>query len=102
MTTVGPKEVAEGWEAARKQAVRKKSRLRVQAGTEIFTVLQYWDSGFSVDLQDAPPLRGPVDLYDGSRPLYHCLLAATAGEGGEWQQACQGQTRAGHHAPLDL
>ena len=49
MTTFLPKEVAEGLEAARKQALRKKSRLRVQAGTEIFTVLKYWDSGFSVD-----------------------------------------------------
>ena len=82
MTTFLPKEVAEGLEAARKQALRKKSRLRVQAGTEIFTLLKYWDSGFSVDLQDAPQLRGLVDLYDGSRHLYQCLIVASEEEAG--------------------
>jgi len=81
MTTFLPKEVAEGLEAARKQALRKNSRLRVQAGTDIFTVLKYWDSGFSVDLQDAPQLRGLVDLYDGSRHLYQCLIVASEEEG---------------------
>ena len=63
MTTFLPKEVAEGLEAARKQALRKKSRLRVQAGTEIFTVLKYWDSGFSVDSARCAAVarsRGPL------------------------------------------
>ena len=102
MTTFLPKEVAEGLEAARKQALRKKSRLRVQAGPEIFTVLKYWDSGFSVDLQDAPQLRGLVDLYDGSRHLYQCLIVASEEEGGEMRYEFKRNTRAVDSAPLDF
>ena len=102
MTTFLPKEVAEGLEAARKQALRKKSRLRVLAGTEIFRVLKYWDSGFSVDLQDAPQLRGLVDLYDGSRHLYQCLIVASEEEGGEMRYEFKRNTRAVDSAPLDF
>ena len=102
MTTFLPKEVAEGLEAARKQALRKKSRLWVQAGTEIFRVLKYWDSGFSVDLQDAPQLRGLVDLYDGSRHLYQCLIVASEEEGGEMRYEFKRNTRAVDSAPLDF
>ena len=102
MTTFLPKEVAEGLEAARKQALRKKSRLRVQAGTGIFRVLNYWDSGFSVDLQDAPQLRGLVDLYDGSRHLYQCLIVASEEEGGEMRYEFKRNTRAVDSAPLDF
>ena len=102
MTTFLPREVAEGLEAARKQALRKKSRLRVQAGSEIFTVLKYWDSGFSVDLQDAPQLRGLVDLYDGSRHLYQCLIVASEEEGDEMRYEFKRNTPAVDSAPLDF
>jgi len=102
MTTFLPKEVAEGLEAARKQALRTKNRLRVQAGTEVFAVLKYWDSGFSVDLQDAPQLRGLVDLYDGSRHLYQCLIVASEEEGGEMRYEFKRNTRAVDSAPLDF
>ena len=102
MTTFLPKEVAEGLEAARKQALRKNSRLRVQAGTDIFTVRKYWDSGFSVDLQDAPQLRGLVDLYDGRRHLYQCLIVASEEEGGEMRYEFKRNTRAVDSAPLDF
>ena len=102
MTTFLPKEVAEGLEAARKQALGKKRRLRVQAGTEVFRVLKYWDSGFSVDLQDAPQLRGLVDLYDGSRHLYQCLIVASEEEGGEMRYEFKRNTRAVDSAPLDF
>lgn len=102
MTTFLPKEVAEGLEAARKQALRKNSRLRVQAGTDIFTVLKYWDSGFAVDLQDAPQLRGLVDLYDGSRHLYQCLIVASEEEGDEMRYEFKRNTPAVDSAPLDF
>ena len=102
MTTFLPREVAEGLEAARKQALRKKSRLRVQAGTKIFTVLKYWDSGFLVDLQDAPQLRGLVDLYDGSRHLYQCLIVASEEEGDEMRYEFKRNTPAVDSAPLDF
>jgi hypothetical protein len=102
MTTFLPKEVADGLEAARKQALHSKSRLRVQSGSETLTVLKYWDGGFSIDLEDAPQLRGLVDLYDGSIHLYQCLIVASEEEGSEMRYEFKRNTRAVKTAPLDF
>ena len=102
MTTFLPKEVADGLEAARKQALHNKSRFRVQSGSETLTVLKYWDGGFSVDLEDAPQLRGLVDLYDGSIHLYQCLIVASEEEGSEMRYEFKRNTRAVKTAPLDF
>ena len=67
-----PKEVREGLEQARKHKLRKKSRMKVRVGDQSFTILRYWDDGFALDADDAPQLRGLVDLYDGGRhALWH-------------------------------
>jgi hypothetical protein len=78
-----PKDVREGLEAARKQRMRRKSRLRVQAGDQSFTILRYWDDGFALDIDDAPRVRGLVDVFDGARHLSQCLIVASEEEGGE-------------------
>ena len=41
-----PKEVRDGLELARKHRLRKKSRLKVKAGEQTFTILRYWEEGF--------------------------------------------------------
>ena len=102
MTTFLPKEVADGLEAARKQALHKKSRLRVQAGSQVLTVLRYWDSGFSVDLAAAPQLRGLLDIYAGSIHMYQCLIVASEEEGSEMRYEFKRNTRAVQSAPLDF
>ena len=102
MTTFLPKEVAAGLEAARKAALRKNNRLRVKAGDQIMAVLKYWEDGFSVDLADAPQLRGLVDLYDGSRHLYQCLIVAAEEFGTEMHYEFKRNTMAADKAPLDF
>ncbi|MGB0799852.1 MAG: hypothetical protein ACPGRD_11090 [Planktomarina sp.] len=89
-------------EAARKQALRKKSRLRVQAGDQVLTVLKFWDDGFSVDKEDAPQLRGLVDLFDGARHLYQCLIVASEEDGDEMRYEFKRNTMALDRAPLDF
>ncbi len=78
-----PKEVREGLEMARKRSLKKKSRLRVHIGDLVIPVLRYWESGFSLDADEAPHLRGLVDLYDGARHLYQCLIVASQEESGQ-------------------
>jgi hypothetical protein len=97
-----PKEVREGLEAARKQALRQKSRLRVHAGDHVFPVLRFWESGFSLDSTDAPNLRGLVDLYDGAVHLYQCLIIASDDAGGEMIYDFKRNTAAVDKAPLDF
>lgn len=97
-----PKEVREGLEAARKDDLRKKSRLRVHAGEKIYPVLRFWDGGFALDAEDAPHLRGLVDLYNGGVHLYQCLIVASEEEDGEMQFEFKRNTAAVDRAPLDF
>ncbi len=97
-----PKEVREGLELARKSDLRKKSRLRIHVGEQEFTVLKFWDDGFALDAEDAPHLRGLVDLYDGARHLYQCLIVASEEENGEMRYEFKRSTAALDKAPLDF
>ncbi len=97
-----PKEVREGLELARKRAIRKKSRLRVHVEDEVFAVLKLWDGGFALDSKDAPHLRGLVDLYDGSRHLYQCLIIACDEEVGRMHYEFKRVTEVRNRVPLDF
>lgn len=97
-----PKEVREGLEMARKRDLRKKSRLRVRVDDQVFVVLKYWESGFALDAEDAPHLRGLVDLYDGARHLYQCLIVASEEDEGEMRYEFKRSTAALDKAPLDF
>lgn len=78
-----PKEVQAGLDAARKAELKKKNRLRVKAGEDTFKVLRFREDGFTLDVEEAPHLRGFVDLYDGAKHLYQCLVIASVEEDGE-------------------
>lgn len=97
-----PKEVREGLALARKQALRKNSRLRVHMGDAVFPVLRFWETGFSLDADDAPYLRGLVDLYEGSRHLYQCLIVASEEDNGQMVYDFKRSTAAVDKAPLDF
>ena len=97
-----PKEVREGLELARKRELRRKSRLRVHTDIDVFPVLRFWDVGFSLDLENAPQLRGLVDLYDGARHLYQCLIVACEEVNGEMHYEFKRNTPAMDQAPLDF
>jgi hypothetical protein len=96
-----PKEVREGLEAARKAHLRRKSRLRVKTGEEFHPVLRCWENGFSMDAENAPHLRGLVDLYNGGVHLYQCLIVASEEDNGEMLFEFKRSTEAVDKAPLD-
>lgn len=96
------KEVREGLEAARKQEQRRRSRLRVQVGQTIFPVLRFWDDGFALDAELTSHLRGLVDVFDGSRHIFQCLIVASASDGGELVCEFKRSTPVRDRAPLDF
>ncbi len=96
-----PKEVRDGLERARKSGLRKKSRMRVRVGDHDFTILRHWNNGFSLDLDDAPNVRGLVDVYDGARHLSQCLIVASAEENGEMVYEFKRATAATEQPALD-
>jgi len=102
MTEFLPKDVQAGLDRARKQAMRKASRLRVHDGPDIHRVLRVWDGGFALDAETAPQLRGLVDLYDGARHLSQCLIVASSEEEGERCFEYKRMTDASGEQPLDF
>ena len=102
MTEYLTKELREGLAQARKFAAKKKSRLRVHVGDEVFPVLRVWDMGFALDAEDAPHMRGLVDLYDGARHTAQCLIIASDEEAGEIRYEYKRTTAAHKRAPLDF
>jgi hypothetical protein len=83
MTTYVPKEVQAGLDAARKKDQKRKSKMLVEADGRTYRVLRFWDTGFALDAETAPHLRGYVDLYDRGEHLYQCLILACAEEAGQ-------------------
>ncbi|QPM91026.1 hypothetical protein [Pseudooceanicola algae] len=102
MTTYLPKDVTDGLHAARKQDMARKSRLRVEADGRSFAVLRRWQGGFAVDASVVPPLRGLVDLFEGSSPIASCLIIAAEAEDGEMHYEFKRATAMRHSAPLDF
>ncbi|HMO06695.1 MAG TPA: hypothetical protein PKD10_03470 [Paracoccaceae bacterium] len=95
-------EIRDGLEAARKRALRRKSRLRAQVGDAVFPVLRFWDDGMALDAGMTPHLRGHVDVYDGSRHLFRCLIVASTVENGEIICDFKRSTAVAASAPLDF
>lgn len=77
------REVRAGLEEARKRAERRRSRLRVHAGNEIYPILRFWHDGLALDAAKVSQLRGLVEIHDGSRHLYTSLIVASEVSGGE-------------------
>ena len=96
------KEVRDGLDLARKAKDRRKSKLRVQVGDAVFPVLRFWHDGFVLDGALTPHLRGLVDLYDGSRHVFQCLIVATTAEAGEITCEFKRLTHVTDKAPLDF
>ncbi|WP_435140510.1 hypothetical protein [Pseudopelagicola sp. nBUS_19] len=102
MTTFVPPEVQAGLDAARKKALKRRNRLRVEADGRSFRVLRFREDGFTMDIDDAPNLRGLVDLYDGGRHFLQCLIVASEQENGEMHYEFKRATPANDKAPIDF
>jgi hypothetical protein len=98
-----PKDVRDGLEAARKKDLMRRARLRVQVGEAVFPILRFWDQGFALDAGLSPgKLRGLVDVYDGSRHVFQCLIMASAIEDGELVCEFKRATAVKDRAALDF
>ena len=97
-----PESVRAELRAAHNNRTQKRNRMRVEANGESHRVLRLTSEGFALDLENAPKLRGLVDLYDGSRHLSQCLIVAASEEGDEMIYDFKRNTTASDGAPLDF
>lgn len=65
------------------RARRGRAQVLVRADEGVFPVLKLWEGGFAIAEEDAPQLRGHVDLIAGDELVARCLivLAETAEAG---------------------
>ena len=96
------KEIQAGLDAARQHHLRRKSRLRVDVNGTLIPLLKMRKNGFTVAVEDAPSLRGLVDVFDGARHLFQCLIVASAEEQGEMHYEFKRATPATTVAPSDF
>ncbi|MGB3316194.1 MAG: hypothetical protein WBB85_17465 [Albidovulum sp.] len=101
MNDILPKEVRAGLEEARKRDLKRRSRLRVMAGDDVYPILKFWETGFALDADQVQQLRGLVDIYDGARHLYQSLIIASDVEDGELICTMKRSTMAHDTVPLD-
>lgn len=96
-----PKELSEGLAAGRLDQARKKSRLRVEAGGASYPVLRLWSDGMAIDAEHTTHLRGLVDIYDGARHIFQCLIVASGVDGGQLTCSFKRATAVLDRAALD-
>lgn len=98
-----PSDVRDGLEVARRRDLKRRSRLRVQVGDAFYPVLRFWQDGFALDADFSPgKLRGLVDVYDGSRHVFQCLIMASSIDNGELVCDFKRATAVSDRAPLDF
>jgi len=95
-------ELRAGLDAARQTRKRGAARLRLRADGAVYPVLRVWKTGFALERDTAPRLRGFVDLYDDTRHVSTCLIVASAAEGDETIYEFKRNTQAADAAPVDF
>ena len=102
MTTFLSKEVVQGIQEAKRRSLRRSNRLRVRADDQMIKVLKYWRNGFTLEAKQGQVLRGLVDLYDGSKHLYQCLIMASKIDGTQVHYEFKRSTLTAPKAPVDF
>lgn len=102
MSTYLPKDVQAGLDQARRTSLREASRLRIVTGDEVHPVLRMWKTGFAMDAETAPKLRGFVELYDGAVHLFQCLVVASEEADSEMRFEFKRLTAVSDQAALDF
>ena len=67
-------EVQAGLDKARARAIKSNGRLCVHMGDAVIRITETWDNGFALPKELDPTLRGLVNVYDGPKHLYQCLI----------------------------
>lgn len=97
-----PPEFKTGQSGPHAARAQRKARLRVQVGDAVFPVLRFWHDGLALDAGLSPRMRGLVDVYDGARHIFQCLIVASTVENGELICEFKRSTAVTDKAPLDF
>jgi hypothetical protein len=97
-----PPGFAEGQERLQARAARRRPRLRVQVGDAVFPIRRLWAQGFALEADLSPRLlRGLVDIHEGPRHIFQCLIVASEIEGDDLICTFKRMTPVADRAALD-
>lgn len=96
------KDLQEEMQAARRAKQRKASPLRIEVDGRRYPILKMWKTGFAMSAEDAPSLRGFVDIHERATHLFQCLIVTSAEEDGEIHYEFKRVTPAAQSVPLDF
>jgi len=102
MSDVLPDDVRDGLDLARSRARRTGATLKIRIDDRDYGILRFWNGGFALDAETAPPLRGLVDVFRGDDHVYSCLVVASAEDAGQTVYEFKRQTAAVDRPPLDF
>ncbi|MBY4894425.1 hypothetical protein KUL25_16840 [Rhodobacteraceae bacterium N5(2021)] len=97
-----PKEIRDQLAAARRHVKRKQATRAVHVGDEAFAILEMTSDGFALIADEAPRLRGLVDIYEGAQHLYQALIIASAEDGDLIRYDFKRNTATARTAPVDF
>jgi len=97
-----PQEIRDQLAASQRNVKRKRATRSVHIGDEAFAILEMSDDGFAVGTEEAPRLRGLIDIYEGSRHLYQALIIASSQDGDMMRYDFKRNTAAVYSAPVDF
>lgn len=95
-------EVRIGLDQARNRAMKSSNRLCVHVGDNVYRITQTFDNGFSLPADLSIDLRGLVDVYDGPKHLYQCLIVCAEKADDEVHYEYKRSTEAVDQAPVDF
>jgi hypothetical protein len=99
-----PEAVRRGLEAARAAAQRRSGgRLCIHDGEIVHRITRIWEGGFALAAGGDRPVHGRVELFDGPRHLFTCLVVALEdeGEAGERLYEFKSRTPVQEAPPVD-
>lgn len=97
-----PPDVQLGLDNARARAIKSSGRLCVHMGDAVIRISQTWENGFALPKELDPVLRGSVNVYDGPKHLYQCLIVAAEVDGDDVRYEFKRTTNVTQQPPADF
>lgn len=97
-----PKEIRDQLAAAQRHGKRKRATRAVHVGDEAFAILEMTGSGFALLAEEAPRLRGLIDIYEGAQHLYQALIVTSEQDGDLMRYDFKRNTATALRAPVDF
>jgi hypothetical protein len=96
-----PQEVRDILTQPKRRDRRRIARLNLHVGDSKFPIRRMWDDGFAIEATRPPRLRGAVEIREGHKRIWTCLIVAAEVVDGELRCTFKRLSPAQDSAPAD-